>query len=288
MLRVKGWKGSGQDYKYASGLYRASINFQKNRYNTKDEVEFTVNLAVWNDGARDEFNTAHKLALENWGRDAIVIPTWGTWHARIGHLLPIQADKWWRLLTGRSPERTTTEILSAFSNFALPALTKQMEKPRIEPAFVIERRGSRSGERIMSNGDRSFNNVGGERLYPVDDLIDVVDHEGIFRTGTSAPNIPIELQAIRPNEWPVGWLPLEIEPVRRHLAAERIRLTDDLKLSFSLWWVDPEGHRHSYWLSGEARSDDEWGWGAEVSPRSLREYLEAAEKQGYRPDPPHI
>src|ERR1700689_1536492 len=98
MLRSHGWKGSGKDYKRSSELYRAFINFQKNRWNTKDEVEFTVNVGVLSDEALAECDAARLEARERWGRDIVAIPTWGQWSTRIGHLLPSQGDKWWRIL----------------------------------------------------------------------------------------------------------------------------------------------------------------------------------------------
>ena len=192
MLRAHGWKGSGPNYNRSSDPYSTSINFQKNRYNTKDEVEFTVNLAVLHDGVIGDLQMAQKMAREQWGRDTIVVPTWGIWRARLGDLLPMQRY-WWRLLTGRSPERTTKDVLSAFSDFALPAVNRQLERPRIEPSFIIERRGSLVGEHRLANGDIRWHNVGGERLYPVDALLDFVDREYVFSERAPVPNIPVEL-----------------------------------------------------------------------------------------------
>ena len=164
MLRSRGWKGSGRDFKRTSDLYRAFINFQKSVHNTKDEVEFTVNLGVLNDEAIAERSAAWKRAIEEWGRDVVVIPTWGSWSARIGFLFPTPSDKWWRLVTGRAPDKVVSEVSNAFTEYALPAIERQMDKPRVEPSFIIETRGQLCGQHTTDAGEMRWHNVGGERI----------------------------------------------------------------------------------------------------------------------------
>ena len=166
MLRSNGWKGSGKNYSRSSELYRAFIIFQKNRWNTKDEVKFTADLGVLSDEAIAERQAEHLEARQRWGPDVVVIPTWGQWSTRLGHLLPPPKDRqWWRLLTGRPPERTVGEVLDAISTYGLPVIERQMERPSVQPSAVIERPGELTGRHFMPNGDIRWHNVGGERLY---------------------------------------------------------------------------------------------------------------------------
>ena len=283
VLRAHGWKGSGREYKRASDLYRAFINFQKSVHNTKDEVEFTVNLGVLNDDAIAERSAAWGEAIEQWGRDVIAIPTWGSWVTRIGFLLPTRRDKWWRLVTGKSPEKIATEVVNALTDYALPAVEQQMNKPRVEPGFVIERRGRLCGSNILANGDIRWHNVGGGRIYPTDALLDAVDREysPVPVVWKPLSPIPVDFRSTQPD----GCLSLEGESTRRHLAEEGVRLTEGTPLLLSQWWMDSDGRKFLFSLAGEARHDDAWGWGAEVSPKSLREYLDAAAKNGYKPAP---
>jgi hypothetical protein len=271
MLRSNGWKGSGKDYRRASELYRAGINFQKSRWNSKDEVEFTVNLWVLSDEAMAERSVATIEARHRWGSDIVVIPTWGGWSIRIGWLLPPKTDYWWRLNTGTSPERTQSEVLEALSDYALPAIDRQMEKPRVEPAAIIERPGQLTGHQYLPNGDIRHHNVGGQRLYPTDALLDVVHRE----VDLPERRNPLEVQVDLSTTDSDGWVSLETDDMRRQVAAAGVELSELMPIILVQWWVNPEGKRYRSPTTGEVRHNPTLGWGAEVSPKSRQELLAA-------------
>ena len=72
---------------------------------------------------------------------------------------------------------------------------------------------------------------------------------------------------------------------RRYLAEEGIHLTEGERLFLAQWWMDSDGRRFVFSLAGDAHYDGAWGWGAEVSPKSLQGYLDAAAKHRYVPAP---
>jgi Domain of unknown function (DUF4304) len=269
MLRAHGWKGSGKHYKCASDPYRAFIEFEKSVDDTKDEVAFTANLGVLNDDAIAERLQAWERAREQWGHDVVVIPTWGEWETRIGFLLPIRSDKWWWLLTGRSPDRKVAELREAFSEFALPVMETQMKKSRVEPSFIVETRGRPLGPHVLEDGNIRWHNVGGERLYPVDTLLDAVDREYFPPLGPAPPEVPVDFNVTRPD----GCVSLELDVTRDQLAATGVRLTEGMPLILCQGWTDPKGLSSVFELLGEADYDEQWGWGAEVSPKLRSEIV---------------
>ena len=282
MLRTQGWKGSGKDFKRSSDLYRAYINFQKSQHNTRDEVSFTVNLGVLNEEANAEQQAARRDLREKWGSDAVLLPTWGSWSRRLGHLLPIGRDKWWRLLSGKSPEQTMADVRDALINVALPTIQSQMNKPRVEPSFIIESKGSRCGQHDLPSGDRRWYNVGGRRLFPLDSLLDAVDREfELVEPMRKMPTrIPIDFHRIPPD----GWVSVDVSITRR-LAEDGVQLSEGTVVFLIQWWMDSQGQQFNFQLAGEAHLDPQTGWRIEVSPRSVQDYLEAAKKYDYMPVP---
>jgi hypothetical protein len=141
------------------------------------------------------------------------------------------------------------------------------EKPRVEPSAIIERRGQVTGQHFLPDGDIRSHNVGGERLYPTDALLDLVDRTYIPPGREPTPQIPVDINDMQPD----GCVSLESEPTQRFLAAEEIELTDGMSIMVIQSWIDAKGRTLRTPLFGEARYNPAWGWGAEVSPRSVRD-----------------
>jgi hypothetical protein len=106
-LRELGIRGPGG---YASGDYSGFLDFQKSRHNTKDEVEFTINLG------------------------AAYTPTGdGYWHERIGAVMPARRDTWWTLQTGQPIETVAAEVLAAIRSYGWPAIQAALDSPGFPP-----------------------------------------------------------------------------------------------------------------------------------------------------------
>lgn len=105
-LRIHGFKGSGRSYRIDRGDLRGQLNFQGSRWNTKAEVEFTINLSA-----------AHHP-----------LPTPRGWWSRIGHLLPEQNDTWWVLPARANTDELREDVLDAILSYGLIALEAALQE----------------------------------------------------------------------------------------------------------------------------------------------------------------
>jgi hypothetical protein len=116
-LRRLGFKGSGRNYTLPDPDFYLLLGFQGGRYNTADEVTFTVNLAVinkqeWEDG------------WECWWSK---VPTATANHPvgqymRLGHLMPQKQDYWWEMTAGTSTPELVEEVVNAIHRYGIPEM----------------------------------------------------------------------------------------------------------------------------------------------------------------------
>ena len=108
-LRRLGMNSVG-GYRHDSGEYTGYLGFQKSRYNTKDTVEFTINIG------------------------AAYAPTSdGYWHDRIGKVTPARRDTWWTLRAGHPIEPVAGEVLAAIRTYGWPAILAALDSPGFPP-----------------------------------------------------------------------------------------------------------------------------------------------------------
>ncbi len=86
------------------------MGFQKSRYNTKDTVEFTINLGA-----------------------AYAPTSHGYWHDRIGEVMPARRDTWWTLRAGHPIEPVAGEVLAAIRTYGWPAILAALDSPGFPP-----------------------------------------------------------------------------------------------------------------------------------------------------------
>jgi Domain of unknown function (DUF4304) len=86
-LKGYGYTRRGQTFRSPCQNNWGLINFQKGRYNTRDRVEFTVNLEVYLQVLSDIW--------PQWDKDTPPEHGYGHWRERIGFLLADRRDKWW-------------------------------------------------------------------------------------------------------------------------------------------------------------------------------------------------
>jgi hypothetical protein len=114
-LKGYGYSRRGQNFRTQRGDNWGILFFQKGKWNTKTELEFTVNLGV--------FSKAIDRFFLDWGKDAP--PEWGYdhWRTRIGFVLPGRQDKWWVI-----DEETDLPDLIQTLQSVLPLAIAEIEK----------------------------------------------------------------------------------------------------------------------------------------------------------------
>jgi HEAT repeats/Domain of unknown function (DUF4304) len=105
-MRELGFTGRTRNFYYQQGPMRASVELQKSRWNTKDEVDFTFNI-----GARNE-DSGTTMGL-----------------GRPNHLVPDMDSPWWQVTTEASVTVTGDGVVRAMRDFVLPAILALFEDP---------------------------------------------------------------------------------------------------------------------------------------------------------------
>ena len=123
-LRALGFKGSGQTYELPHLETWALIGFQKAARQTAGQVEFTLNVTVadklgWAQARRRE---PHLPARPS--PNTVYGPA-AAWHSRIGRLLPADRDTWWTITATTDPEPVARGVISAVTEYALPAIRER-------------------------------------------------------------------------------------------------------------------------------------------------------------------
>ena len=95
-----GFRRRGTHMRVVSQGNSALIEFQRSRSNSKDQLRFTVNLAV----VCGELLTPDEPPLEK------TRSFHGHLRIRIGSFLPIRQDKWWDVTASTDPDALATEV----------------------------------------------------------------------------------------------------------------------------------------------------------------------------------
>jgi hypothetical protein len=115
LLKSYGYARRGQNFRRQKGGNWDMLFFQKGKWNTKTELEFTVNLGI--------FSRAIDNFYQEWGKETP--PEWGYdhWRKRIGSLLPGGRDKWWVIDASTELPKLIEELKSV-----LPLAIAEVEK----------------------------------------------------------------------------------------------------------------------------------------------------------------
>jgi hypothetical protein len=110
VLKERGFKKQGRTFqKHVDDLYHV-VRIQGSQYNEFDSGQFTINLgiaspeiaAVWRGGKVPKNPASHMLLYE-----------------RIGFLLPMKKDRWWRIGPGTDLSELAREVGDSLSRHAL-------------------------------------------------------------------------------------------------------------------------------------------------------------------------
>lgn len=128
-LRELGFTGSGQVFELRDDTYWVLLGFQRSRYSTADEVEFTVNLTVVSKQDWADFRARTP--------DVGVRPranAYGTgWVRRIADMMPADADPWWVIGSDDDPDTlaaTADNLLDAVTKFVIPDMRARTSRAK--------------------------------------------------------------------------------------------------------------------------------------------------------------
>jgi hypothetical protein len=122
-LRSRGFKGSGGKYQLPHAQAFVQIGFQKNKWNSEELVEFTVNISVIGKHAWQE-----ALKREPWmGETPSSTSDYPLhmWSSRLSQIRRFGGDKWWRIDTMSDLEAIAADVIGRIDEDALPAIGKQ-------------------------------------------------------------------------------------------------------------------------------------------------------------------
>jgi len=111
LLAAESFRRSGQNFRkrLSEGKVRWSVCFQKNRYSTRDNIGFTINIS------------AEWKRRPAWYQEHMPQTAWyGGAGDRIGFLMPEKNDKWWEMDAETSVASLAAEIRAALQSYVLP------------------------------------------------------------------------------------------------------------------------------------------------------------------------
>jgi hypothetical protein len=122
-------RGAGKTFARRGRGNWGVLFFQNSKWNTKSELEFTVNLGV--------FSRIIDKFYQEWGKETP--PEWGYdhWCKRIGSLLPGGRDKWW-VIDARTELPELIEELSAVLLLAIAEIEKHIRDEDLRDYFLAD------------------------------------------------------------------------------------------------------------------------------------------------------
>ncbi|NOT60999.1 MAG: DUF4304 domain-containing protein [Acidobacteria bacterium] len=129
ILASHGWGRKKQSFFKKQGDSWGIINFQKSSKTSKDEIVFTINLAVIS-GTLQKFFSARTIESPNL--------TDSHWRCRIGALLAENLDKWWVISNATSLEELKNELSSCLTHVAVPQVEKYLEDSALRDIWLKE------------------------------------------------------------------------------------------------------------------------------------------------------
>jgi len=118
VLKLHGFSKNGKTFYLLKHGNYGMINFQKSQNSTKDVTVFTINVGV----------TSSVLKKIHYPYGLDKKPNIGEchWQQRIGFLMPIAMDYWWKIDNSESIDNLAVEIINILRDSALPEIEKRM------------------------------------------------------------------------------------------------------------------------------------------------------------------
>ena len=125
-LHDDGFKGSAGKYTLPHPRAFILIGFQKNKWNMKNEVSFTVNVSVIEKGKWEVALKEHPW-MEQVPKPSVDYPV-EMWTQRLAMIPEGASDKWWKINSESNIETIAQDILDRIRKDALPAIEKRINQ----------------------------------------------------------------------------------------------------------------------------------------------------------------
>jgi hypothetical protein len=136
-LRAMGFKGSGNSFSMARGDYEVGINFQKNKWSTRDLVTFDVNLAVVHRANNESFERENVVA-RRLGKE-IEVPTSGNFFSRLSKLGEWRENFPWTVTPAGPNDEVAHDVLESIRLQFLARVEEELPRPLDVPTPATER-----------------------------------------------------------------------------------------------------------------------------------------------------
>ena len=136
-LRTLGFKGSGNSFAIAKGDYGVGINFQKNKWSTRDSVTFDVNLSVGHQANNESFQRENVVARQL-GKE-IEVPTSGNFFTRLSQLCEPKGNFPWTVTPGGPNDEVARDVVEAIQLYFMPKVEEELRRPLEAPTPAAER-----------------------------------------------------------------------------------------------------------------------------------------------------
>ena len=123
-LRTLGFKGSGNSFAIAKGDYGVGINFQKNKWSTRDSVTFDVNLSVGHQANNESFQRENVVARQL-GKE-IEVPTSGNFFTRLSQLGEPKGNFPWTVTPGSPIDEVARDVVEAIQLYFMPKVEEEL------------------------------------------------------------------------------------------------------------------------------------------------------------------
>jgi hypothetical protein len=136
-LRTMGFKGSGNSFTMVKDEYAVGINFQKNKWSTREVVTFDVNLSVVHRASNDSFEKENVIA-QRLGKE-IEVPSSGNFWTRLSNLGEPRANFPWTVIPGGPNDDVAEDVLNAIRRHFLPRVEEELRRPLEVPTPAMAR-----------------------------------------------------------------------------------------------------------------------------------------------------
>jgi Domain of unknown function (DUF4304) len=126
-LRRLGFKGSGNSFSVVRNDYVVGINFQKNKWSTRDSVTFDVNLSIHHPANNESFEKENVIARQ-FGKD-IEVPGSGNFFTRLSKLREPKGNFPWTVTPGGPDDEVASVVLEAIRLYFLPRVEEELRRP---------------------------------------------------------------------------------------------------------------------------------------------------------------
>jgi hypothetical protein len=121
----------------AKGDYSVGINFQKNKWSTRDAVTFDVNLSVGNPASNESFEQENVVA-QQLGKE-IEVPTSGNFFARLSQFGAPKGNFPWTVTSDGPNDEVALDVVEAIQLHFMPKVEEEIKRPLVAPTPAAER-----------------------------------------------------------------------------------------------------------------------------------------------------